>query len=163
MDYPHHSGRFCAVVVARNFGKSEPTRLTKARVEERGVVQSLSESDFKIKVVSPRSPVNLMKPKFVFSLTAVVVLVSAAAFSQAGGASSPSLPAAPSSAGDPAALGANATGVKIGAINVEQAIVASNEGQRDFEGLSKKLEPKQTDLKAHSDEIDTLKKQLTTQ
>src|SRR5437867_724068 len=104
-----------------------------------------------------------MKPKFLYSLLAVVVLVSAAALAQAGGASSPALPAAPSSAGDPPAMAANATGSKIGAINVEQAIVASNEGQRDFDALSKKLEPKQNELKSHNDEIEALKKQINTQ
>ncbi len=82
-----------------------------------------------------------MKPKSVYSLLAVLVLVSATALAQAGGASSPALPAAPSSASDPPALGANATGSKIGAINVEQAIVASNEGQRDFDVLSKSRRP----------------------
>ena len=104
-----------------------------------------------------------MKPKSVYSLLAVLVLVSATALAQAGGASSPALPVAPSSTSDPPALGANATGSKIGAINVEQAIVASNEGQRDFDVLSKKLEPKQNELKGHSDEIEALKKQLNTQ
>ena len=43
----------------------------------------------------------------------------------------------------------NATGTRMGTINVEQAIFATNEGQRDFEALSKKLEPKQTELKGH--------------
>jgi outer membrane protein len=41
-----------------------------------------------------------------------------------------------------------------------QAIFASNEGQRDFEALSKKLEPKQTELKNLNDEVESLKKQL---
>jgi outer membrane protein len=55
------------------------------------------------------------------------------------------------------------TGTKIGTINIEQAIFASNEGRRDFEALSKKFEPKQTELKGLSEEIDSLKKQLNTQ
>ena len=50
-----------------------------------------------------------------------------------------------------------------GTINVEQAIFATNEGQRDFEALSKKLEPKQTELKGQNDEVEALKKQLNTQ
>ena len=57
----------------------------------------------------------------------------------------------------------NATGTKVGTINVEQAIFATNEGQRDFEALSKKLEPKQTELKSQNDEVEALKKQLNTQ
>ena len=51
----------------------------------------------------------------------------------------------------------------MGTINVEQAIFATNEGQRDFEALSKKLEPKQTELKGQNDEVESLKKQLNTQ
>jgi outer membrane protein len=55
------------------------------------------------------------------------------------------------------------TGTKIGTLAVEQAIAASNEGQRDLEALSKKFEPKQSELKGLNDEIDSLKKQLNTQ
>jgi outer membrane protein len=101
-----------------------------------------------------------MKLKFVCSLTAAAVLLSAAALTQTSG-SSAALPSAPGVASDPAAATTNATGVKIGAINVEQAIFASNEGQRDFEALSKKLEPKQNTLKGQNDEIESLKKKAT--
>jgi outer membrane protein len=55
------------------------------------------------------------------------------------------------------------SGTKVGTINIEQAIFASNEGRRDFEALSKKFEPKQNELKGLADEIDTLKKQLSAQ
>ena len=58
---------------------------------------------------------------------------------------------------------AKPTGTKVGTINIEQAIFASNEGQRDFQELSKKFEPKQTELKGKAEEIDTLKKQLNAQ
>jgi outer membrane protein len=51
----------------------------------------------------------------------------------------------------------------VGTINIEQAIFATNEGRRDFEALSKKFEPKQTELKGMSEEIESLKKQLSTQ
>lgn len=117
---------------------------------------------------SPRSAVNLMKPTLVRLLTAATILVSVAALAQTDGSAAPSaLPPAPSSAGSAAsavpALGANATGTKIASINVEQAIFASNEGQRDFNELSKKLEPKQSDLKTRNDELEALKKQLNTQ
>ena len=67
-------------------------------------------------------------------------------------------PNAPSAAG-----AAKPTGTKTGTINIEQAIFASNEGQRDFQELSKKFEPKQTELKGKADEIDSLKKQLSAQ
>jgi len=69
-------------------------------------------------------------------------------------------PNAPSAA---AAVAAKATGTKVGTINIEQAIFASNEGRRDFEQLSKKFEPKQNELKGSADEIDSLKKQLNAQ
>src|SRR6267142_322533 len=57
----------------------------------------------------------------------------------------------------------NATGTKIGTINIEQAIFATNEGQRDFDALRKKLEPKDNELKGMNDEVDSLQKQLSTQ
>jgi Skp family chaperone for outer membrane proteins len=56
-----------------------------------------------------------------------------------------------------------AGGTKIGIINMQTAIIATNEGQRDFEALGKKFEPKRTELKSLGDELDSLKKQLDTQ
>jgi len=58
---------------------------------------------------------------------------------------------------------AAANGTKVGTINIEQAIFASNEGRKEFESLQKKFEPKQNELKGLSDEIESLKKQLSTQ
>ncbi len=89
------------------------------------------------------------------SLAAVLGL-SLFAVAQAAPAAAPNAPSA-------AAAAAPATGTKVGTINIEQAIFASNEGRRDFETLSKKFEPKQSELKGLSEEIDTLKKQLNTQ
>ncbi len=94
----------------------------------------------------------LMATVFALSITAVAQTDSAAP-----------LPAAPSSAASTTSPVANGGGSKIGTINVEQAIFASNEGQRDFEALRQKLEPKQTDLKSKNDELESLKKQLNTQ
>ena len=68
--------------------------------------------------------------------------------------------APPPNAPSAAAAGAKPTGTKVGTINIQQAIFLSNEGQRDFQDLSKKFEPKETDLKGKADEIDSLKKQL---
>lgn len=70
------------------------------------------------------------------------------------------LPAAPSSAATAASAPPVATGNKVATISIEQAIYASNEGQRDFEALGKKLEPKQNELKTMNDELEALKKQL---
>ncbi len=52
---------------------------------------------------------------------------------------------------------------KIGIIDIQGAIVNSNEGQRDLQALQKKLEPKQTELQKLNAEIEDLKKQLQTQ
>jgi len=102
-----------------------------------------------------------MTRKLARFLLATVFALSAAALAQTASAD-PALPAAPSAAStpDPTVAG---TGNKIGTINIEQAIYASNEGQRDFEALAKKLEPKQTELKNMNDEVESLKKQLSTQ
>jgi outer membrane protein len=103
-----------------------------------------------------------MKHKLTSFLMAACA-VSVAALAQTGtttAAASPA-PAAPSAAAAPVVT--NPTGTKVGTLNVEQAIFASNEGQKEFEALSKKLEPKQTELKNLNDEIDGLKKQLNTQ
>jgi outer membrane protein len=103
-----------------------------------------------------------MKLTLMRSLAAAAVLFSAAVFAQTSSGSSAALPAAPGAASDPPAVTAPGGG-KIGTINVEGAIFLSNEGQRDFGSLQKKLEPRQNELKAKNDEIEGLKKQLNTQ
>jgi outer membrane protein len=97
-----------------------------------------------------------MISKFARISLAAVLGLSLFAVAQAAPAATPNAPSA-------AAVATPATGTKVGTINIEQAIFASNEGRRDFEALSKKFEPKQTELKSLSDEIDSLKKQLNTQ
>jgi outer membrane protein len=101
-----------------------------------------------------------MTSKLLRFFTTIAFVFSIAALAQTGG-NAAALPSAPSAANSPVA--AVAGGSKIGTINIEQAIFASNEGQRDFEVLGKKLEPKETELKGQKDEIDSLKKQLDTQ
>jgi len=106
-----------------------------------------------------------MTSKFARLLLAVVLALPFTSFAQTA-STDPGLPAAPSAASAAAAApdaAGGATGAKVGTINIEQAIYASNEGQRDFEGLSKKLEPKQTELKNMNDEVESLKKQVTAQ
>jgi Skp family chaperone for outer membrane proteins len=103
-----------------------------------------------------------MKPKFICSISAAIVLFSVAAFSQAGSNPSTALPPAPGAAADsPAPMVPSPNATKLAAINIEQAIFASNEGQRDMGALQKKFEPKTNDLKAKNDEIEALKKQMT--
>jgi outer membrane protein len=101
-----------------------------------------------------------MTTKFARFFMPAVLAVSVAALAQ-----NAALPAAPSAAANNASapVATNATGTRMGTINVEQAIFATNEGQRDFEALSKKLEPKQNELKGVNDEVEGLKKQLNTQ
>ena len=55
---------------------------------------------------------------------------------------------------------ASAATTKIAVIEFQAAVGQTNEGQRDFSELQKKFEPKESQLKAQNDEIDTLKKQL---
>jgi outer membrane protein len=104
-----------------------------------------------------------MNSKFVRILVAAVFSLSLTAWAQTtpAGAATPSaaVPNAPSSA---SAI-PPATGTKVGTINMEAAVFGSNEGQRDIGLLGKKVEPKQAELKALSEEIDGLKKQLSTQ
>src|ERR1700680_4150645 len=103
-----------------------------------------------------------MTSKFLRSVLAIAVVSMISAWAQTAGAA----PAgAASSAAPPAASPtiATGTGTKIGTINIEQAVVGTNEGQRDFEALRKKLEPKQNELKGQNDELESLQKQLQTQ
>jgi outer membrane protein len=100
------------------------------------------------------------------SLTFVCILASgfgATALAQA--SSAPATPAAPmpSAPGAASVPAAAASPAKVAIIQFQQAVGATNEGQRDFAELRKKFEPKQTQLKTESDEIDALKKQLQTQ
>ena len=102
--------------------------------------------------------------KFARATVAVVFGLSLFALAQANpAAGAPAAATAPDSPSAAAAAAAKSTGTKVGTINIEQAIFASNEGRRDFETLSKKFEPKQNELKGLADEIDSLKKQLNAQ
>jgi len=101
-----------------------------------------------------------MIKKFARLIVAVVFGLSLFALAQTEPAAGAATPNAPSAA---AAAAAKATGTKVGTINIEQAIFASNEGRRDFDALAKKFEPKQNELKGLADEIDGLKKQLSAQ
>jgi outer membrane protein len=95
-----------------------------------------------------------------FMRISLVAVFCLSLFAMAQAAPAAGAPAATPNAPSAAAA---ATGTKVGTINIEQAIFASNEGRRDFEALSKKFEPKQNELKSLSDEIESLKKQLSTQ
>ena len=107
-----------------------------------------------------------MISKFVRILVAAVFCLSLTALAQttpaantASNAAAPDAPSAASNAPTPVAL----NGTKVATINIELAISATNEGQRDLSALSTKLEPKQAELKRLNDEIEGLKKQLNDQ
>lgn len=109
-----------------------------------------------------------MKSKFLSVLLAITVAtLTLSAFAQTGSAATPSspgasTPSAPSSAA-PATTPVPTGPGKVGTINIQDAIFASNEGRRDMDALQKKYEPKQTELKGQNDELESLKKQLSTQ
>jgi outer membrane protein len=112
-----------------------------------------------------------MTSKFLRLLLAVAALFAISALAQTSNAATPSAPSAaaanpstpsstPATAPGPAPL---STGTKVGAINIEGAIFGCNEGRRDIEALAKKFEPKQNELKNQNEELESLKKQLSTQ
>ena len=100
--------------------------------------------------------VSLFSVSVLTMLTTTVSAQAAGAGSPAGTAALPAAPGATTTI-------ATGTGTKIGTINIEQAVIGTNEGQRDFEALRKKLEPKQNELKGQNDELEGLQKQLQTQ
>jgi len=95
------------------------------------------------------------------SLSLVCMLASGlcvSALAQSGSAATTdSAPNAPSST-TTAVAPTGAT--KIAVIMFQPAVMQTNEGQRNFADLQKKYDPKRTQLKAMSDEIDSLKKGL---
>jgi outer membrane protein len=104
-----------------------------------------------------------MKSAYLRILLAVAATLTFSALAQTGSAATPSSPAATPATSAPTTTTAVSTGTKVGAINITEAIFGSNEGQRDVAALQKKFDPKQSELKSQNDEIDGLKKQLTTQ
>ena len=87
-----------------------------------------------------------------------LVLALAPAFGICASAQTLPLPAAPAAA--PAAPAAPA---KIAVIAVQAVVAQTNEGQRDFADVQKKLEPKRAALKALNAEVENLTKQLQAQ
>jgi outer membrane protein len=106
-----------------------------------------------------------MKSKYMRPLLAFAVFFAISALAQTGSAATPSSSSPGPAAAAPAvpATTTPSTGTRVGTINIEGAIFGTNEGRRDFETLSKKLEPKQNELKSQNDELEGLQKQLQTQ
>ena len=105
-----------------------------------------------------------MTTKLVRLFVGAAVFAAISAFAQTSGAGTPiasaALPATPAPSAP--SLSTTGAGTRVGTINIEQAVVGSNEGRRDFEALGKKLEPKQNELKGQNDELQALQKQLQT-
>src|SRR5260370_7436843 len=152
MNYPHQSGRSCAPLACNLDASLGSARLTDvARRARYAAGMCLSKSKFwKSGVVLQGVTGNLMKLSLMRSLVAAAILVSASAVAQTSGAPSTALPAAPSAANDPPALGTGTTGSKIGAINVEQAISPSNEGHPHFSPPTNQLRPHHTNPKTQT-------------
>jgi outer membrane protein len=80
-------------------------------------------------------------------------LFTAASLAQAAAGKAPA--SAPASA-EPAST-------KVGIVNIQEAIFASNEGKKEVDALQKKFSPKQAELKNLSDEVENLKKTFQAQ
>jgi Skp family chaperone for outer membrane proteins len=85
-------------------------------------------------------------------------LMTTAGNSQTAAAPAPA-PAAPASAA-PAAVEPQAIPAKIALIAFEQAVFATNEGQRTVQGIQDKYKPKKDQIDVLSKEVDSLKAQL---
>jgi outer membrane protein len=94
---------------------------------------------------------NTMKSSFVIAVSL------ASAMALGAGAQSLPLPSAPLAPAAPAGPS------KIAVIAFKAAVAQTNEGQRDFSDLEKKYSPREAQLKALNDEIESLTKQLQAQ
>ena len=90
-------------------------------------------------------------------------LMTAAGMAQTPAAPAPTT-AAPQPAAEatatPAAAPPQAIPAKIALVAFEQAVLATNEGQRAIQDIQQKYKPKKDQIDALSNEVDTLKKQL---
>jgi len=105
-----------------------------------------------------------MTSKFLRLTLAAAVLSAMTALAQTSAPASGS--AAPAVSAPSAATTTSATpgsSLRVGTINIQDAIFLSNEGRKEMETLQKKFDPKQAELKSANDELEALKKQLTTQ
>src|ERR1051326_6941890 len=66
-------------------------------------------------------------------------------------------------AGTPASGNPAATPTKIGVVNIQDAILATEEGKKEFDTLQQRFSPKQAELKNLNDDIENLKKQYQAQ
>jgi outer membrane protein len=101
------------------------------------------------------NPMSISKIQILALSLGLSVAFSPAALAQAA--------AAPASAPAPAASTPVATPTRIGVLNIQEAILASDEGKKEFDALQQKFNPKQAELKTQNDEVEKLKKDLEAQ
>jgi len=107
-----------------------------------------------------------MTSKFLRFVLAGAVLLAISALAQTSSAppsGAPAVPATSAPASGTATGASTGLHLKVGTINIQDAIFGCNEGRRDMDALVKKFDPKQNELKSQNDELENLKKQLTTQ
>jgi outer membrane protein len=104
---------------------------------------------------------KISKIQFVALSLGLSAAISAAAVAQQTTASATAPAAAPVSAASGNA--APSTVTKIGVVHIQDAIVATEEGKKEFDALEQKFSPKQAELKALNDEVENLKKQFAAQ
>lgn len=93
-----------------------------------------------------------------FATLTLMLALSAAVLAQ-----TPAAPSATPQQQQRPAAPAGPPPTKVGVINIEQAILMTNEGQRDFGNLQKQFEPKRTELENLNKELETLRNELSTQ
>jgi len=84
-------------------------------------------------------------------------------FTAASLAQAASAPAAAGKTPASAPASAEPASTKIGIVNIQEAIFASNEGKKEVDALQQKFSPKQAELKNLSDEVENLKKTFQAQ
>jgi outer membrane protein len=85
------------------------------------------------------------------------IVLSAVGLAQAGAAPAGS----PATAAATPANSVPATGgTKIGIVNIQDAIIATNEGKKEFDALQQRFAPKQSELKGLNDEVEKMKTDL---
>src|ERR1700723_1021597 len=112
----------------------------------------------KVVTISPRSITDRMNRYLV-----LISALGAGLMTTAGMAQAPAAPAMAPPASQPAAeapVTPQAIPAKIALIAFEQAVFATNEGQRSVQDIQTKYKPKKDQIDALSTEVDSLKKQL---
>jgi outer membrane protein len=133
-------------------------QLPAVRAERRQIAFAAGTSEEFPEQFKELTPTQMKRTFIATAMLAVVLTISALA--QTG---SPT-PGGAAPAASPTATSTTASGGgKVGTIDMQGAIAATNEGARDFEALNKKFEPRRTELQNLSTEIENLQKQLNTQ